>query len=187
MDLLWNFDALRRLSDATAGAHRKELPPTNEYVEPGPLWWAFDPLGLHYRVEKEHPGSRYPGRQDKWRDAVLLIDEIDKADPDVPNDLLEPFGTKSFIVRETGEQVSAKRDVLLILTTNGERELPPAFLPRCYRPCDRTSLNHGSSRSPDKSLVMTAKVYTRVLRRKSWTFGERRRKTAIGPQALPSS
>ena len=61
----------------------------------------------------------------------MLIDEIDKADPDVPNDLLEPFDVGSFTVRETNDRVERKRDVLLILTTNGERELPPAFLRRC--------------------------------------------------------
>ena len=65
------------------------------------------------------------------KDAVLLLDEIDKADPDVPNDLLEPFGNKTFTVRETGEKVRATRDVLVILTTNRERELPQAFLRRC--------------------------------------------------------
>ncbi len=62
---------------------------------------------------------------------MLLLDEIDKADPDVPNDLLEPFDRETFLVRETGETISATRPTLLVLTTNGERELPPAFLRRC--------------------------------------------------------
>jgi MoxR-like ATPase len=128
-DLLWTFDALRRLSDATAGAQHRELLATESYVEPGPVWWAFDPV-----TAAKRPGGRIfidPASVPAGThcgDAVLLIDEIDKADPDVPNDLLEPFGAKSFTVRETGEQIAATRDVLLILTTNGERELPPAFL-----------------------------------------------------------
>ena len=131
-DLLWSFDALRRLSDATAGAQFRELPATSSYVEPGPLWWAFDPVGaassrgLQTTID---PGLSATDGQ--GQDAVLLLDEIDKADPDVPNDLLEPIGAKSFTVRETGERVSAMRDVLLIVTTNGERELPQAFLRRC--------------------------------------------------------
>jgi MoxR-like ATPase len=65
--------------------------------------------------------------------AVVLLDEIDKADPDVPNDLLEAFESRRFTVRETGFKIEALRDrrVLLMLTSNGERELPPAFLRRC--------------------------------------------------------
>jgi MoxR-like ATPase len=65
--------------------------------------------------------------------AVVLLDEIDKADPDVPNDLLEPFDLKEFTVRETNDRVrlTDNRDLLMILTTNGEREMPPAVLRRC--------------------------------------------------------
>jgi MoxR-like ATPase len=70
-------------------------------------------------------------RRRRSEKAVVLLDEIDKADPDVPNDLLEPFDLKSFTVRETNDHITAKRDALLILTTNGERELPQAFLRRC--------------------------------------------------------
>ena len=99
-DLLWSFDALRRLSDATAGAQFRELPATSSYVEPGPLWWAFDPVGaassrgLQTTID---PGLSATDGQ--GQDAVLLLDEIDKADPDVPNDLLEPIGAKSFTVK----------------------------------------------------------------------------------------
>jgi MoxR-like ATPase len=126
---LWKFDALRRLSDATAGAHRQKLLQVSEYIEPGPMWRAFDPSGA---TKARGAITRLDSGSDSGDiDAVLLLDEIDKADPDVPNDLLEPFGAKSFTVRETGEQITATRDVLLILTTNGERELPPAFLRRC--------------------------------------------------------
>jgi MoxR-like ATPase len=64
--------------------------------------------------------------------AVVLLDEIDKADPDVPNDLLEPLDVQEFTVEETQYQVRQDtRKVLVIITTNGERELPPAFLRRC--------------------------------------------------------
>jgi MoxR-like ATPase len=125
-DLLWNFDALRRLRDSTAG---QQLPPTSEYVEPGLVWWAFDPISASKRGSKvlSDPGANTSGGDD----AVLLLDEIDKADPDVPNDLLEPFDEKTFTVRETSEPVKARRNVLLFFTTNRERELPQAFLRRC--------------------------------------------------------
>jgi MoxR-like ATPase len=138
-DLLWSFDALRRLNDATLQG--QTLLPPRHYVDPGPLWWAFDPEtaaqrgtlplsptddgGIEVRDPGVAPADGAAGR------AVVLLDEIDKADPDVPNDLLEPFGSRSFTVRDTGDRVRARREVLLVLTTNGERELPPAFLRRC--------------------------------------------------------
>jgi MoxR-like ATPase len=135
-DLLWTFDALRRLSDASTPDQL--LLDKRYYVDPGTLWWAFDPTSAHQRGTEgeiserqrarekgEQRGSGTDGR------AVVLLDEIDKADPDVPNDLLEPFDLKLFTVRETNDIVTARREALLILTTNGERELPPAFLRRC--------------------------------------------------------
>jgi len=137
-DLLWTFDTLRRLSDAqTAG---QDLLPKQYYVDPGTLWWAFDPETAAQRGVEALPAahSRHlaidPGvmpRRPRSGKAVVLLDEIDKADPDVPNDLLEPFDLKSFTVRETNDRITAKRETLLILTTNGERELPQAFLRRC--------------------------------------------------------
>ena len=71
--------------------------------------------------------------RDHDRPAIVLIDEVDKADPDVPNDLLVPFGSLTFVVTETDESVTApqSRRPLLMLTTNEERDLPPAFLRRC--------------------------------------------------------
>ena len=128
-DLLWTFDALRRLSDASMPD--QPLLEKRYYVDPGTLWWAFDPGSAHQRgttgkIMKEHrvrePGERRGIASDGR--TVVLLDEIDKADPDVPNDLLEPFDLKSFTVRETNDPVIATREVLLILTTNGERELP---------------------------------------------------------------
>jgi len=135
-DLLWSFDALRRLSDASTRGQR--LLAKRYYVDPGTLWWAFDPKSARQRgTEGDIPKqqqARYGGEQrgrGSKDQAIVLLDEIDKADPDVPNDLLEPFDLKQFTVRETNDTVKAKREVLLILTTNGERELPPAFLRRC--------------------------------------------------------
>ena len=132
-DLLWRFDTLRRLNDAQT--HAASLQPRQYYVEPGRLWWAFDPesaatRGRRCQVDAEHRTVN-PGLPGPDPRAVVLLDEIDKADPDVPNDLLEPFDTGSFTVRDTDDAITRQREVLLILTTNGERELPPAFLRRC--------------------------------------------------------
>ena len=133
-DLLSSFDALQRLSHAQL---KSKLQPPQAYVVPGKLRWAISPKsagqrGLKAQVKQvvlEDPGV-YPKKSAKQ--ATLLLDEIDKADPDVPNDLLESLDERSFTVPETGDRIRPEReDVLIILTTNGERELPPAFLRRC--------------------------------------------------------
>jgi MoxR-like ATPase len=136
-DLLWKYDTLRRLS---AAQNRDEtLLPNQYYVEPGSLWWAFDPTTAAQRgkakIEAKHRVSDpdLSTNVTMKNNAVVLLDEIDKADPDVPNDLLEPFDLKQFTVRETNDRVELTddRDLLMILTTNGEREMPPAVLRRC--------------------------------------------------------
>ncbi len=137
-DLLWKYDTLGRLS-AAQNPEETLLPP-QYYVEPGTLWWAFDPKtatqrGIQIEIKPQHC-VRDPDLGTNVttpNNAVVLLDEIDKADPDVPNDLLEPFDLKEFTVRETNDRVSLTddRDLLMILTTNGEREMPPAVLRRC--------------------------------------------------------
>lgn len=127
-DLLWEIDQLQRLSDANVGQLRE----IGDYVRPGVLWHAFDPAGAARRM----PGSGADAdaaRSDAARRAVVLLDEIDKADPDVPNNLLVALGSLQFTVDETGEEVRAAADAgpFVMLTTNDERELPAAFLRRC--------------------------------------------------------
>jgi MoxR-like ATPase len=133
-DLLWRFDTIRRLSDAHI---TRGVLPDVEYIEPGILWWAFDRAGARRRglppnrkptVEPiEPPGDR----RDHLR-AVILLDEIDKADPDVPNNLLVPLGSHEFELPELEEPlIKAQERPLVMLTTNDERELPAAFLRRC--------------------------------------------------------
>lgn len=109
LDLLYRLDAVERLADAEL----QRLDVTNEkYVKRGRLWEAMD---------LARGGDALP---------VLLIDEIDKADADVPNALLDVLGNRSFAVAPLGERVSGRLP-LIILTTNEERELPAAFVRRC--------------------------------------------------------
>jgi MoxR-like ATPase len=129
--LLWEVDLLRRLHDAQRkkGKLSRDYTP---YIEPGPLWWAFDPNSAACRGGSERVLEDPAGKTMDAR-AVVLLDEIDKADPDVPNNLLVPLGSLQFQVKETGTRVSTSSDQapLVIITSNEERELPPAFLRRC--------------------------------------------------------
>lgn len=139
-DLLARFDAVQRLNDATGG---KGVLPDECYLDPGVLWWAFDAadaemrgadLAVFEKAQRERfkKAKRLPGDDGgAARDAVVLLDEIDKAEPDVPNDLLEPLDRAEFRVKPTDHEVSRKNDVFIVITTNGERELPPAFMRRC--------------------------------------------------------
>ncbi|MEU1500504.1 MoxR family ATPase [Streptomyces sp. NPDC005732] len=117
-DLLWRFDALRRLNDAQAQQLHDDI---QHYYAKGPLWQAFE--------------------QSCGRRSVVLIDEIDKADPDLPNSLLGPLGSLSFALPWNLDQdhnahnavvsVAEESAPLVVVTTNDERELPKPFLRRC--------------------------------------------------------
>ncbi|MFY0568932.1 AAA family ATPase [Archangium lansingense] len=132
-DLLWVFDAVSRLSDAQTGKAREEF----HYVKPGVLWWAFNRESAVRRgtppdvdvVKAQEPNAELNQKRQGAR-AVVLIDEIDKAEPDVPNDLLVPLGSLQFTVGEKPPIVAAQPP-FVVLTSNDERELPAAFLRRC--------------------------------------------------------
>ncbi|WP_224247426.1 AAA family ATPase [Hyalangium gracile] len=132
-DLLWVFDAVKRLSDAQAGDAKEEF----HYVKPGVLWWAFNRESAARRgtppdvnvAEAQEPNAVVNQKRHAER-AVVLIDEIDKADPDVPNDLLVPLGSLQFTVGERPPILAAQAP-FVVLTSNDERELPAAFLRRC--------------------------------------------------------
>jgi MoxR-like ATPase len=132
-DLLYEIDYVRRFQDAQPGAGGlKEM---QHYINPGLLWRAFDPDGAK-QCRASSPA--YPsatahrtGKPEPREGVVALLDEIDKADPDVPNNLLLPLGSYEFHIDELNAKVYAQRRVLLILTTNNERRLPDAFLRRC--------------------------------------------------------
>ena len=105
---LYEYDAVTRLRDSQLGDERvKDI---SNYIEKGKLWEAF--------VSDER--------------AVLLIDEIDKADIEFPNDLLQEIDRMEFYVYETKETVKAIHRPIVIITSNNEKELPDAFLRRCF-------------------------------------------------------
>jgi MoxR-like ATPase len=105
---LYEYDAVSRLRDSQLGDERvKDI---HNYIVKGVLWQAFT---------ADQP-------------VVLLIDEIDKADIEFPNDLLREIDRMEFYVYETREMVRAKHRPLVIITSNNEKELPDAFLRRCF-------------------------------------------------------
>lgn len=118
LDLLYRVDWVERLADAQVPGR---LDPTNtRYVKHGPLWQAMEP--------------ETPAAGNDHAPPVLLIDEIDKADVDVPNALLDVLGNRSFTVPHIQRPPVRAKDgwhPLIIITTNEERELPPAFVRRC--------------------------------------------------------
>ena len=130
-DLLSGFDAVARLGDAQL----RQENPKQSYVVPGSLWWALNPEAAARRGTVKIAGLKAladPDPEGSRDNALLLLDEIDKADPDIPNDLLEVLDENKFTVPETGHEIERKRqELLIVLTTNGERELPPAFMRRC--------------------------------------------------------
>jgi MoxR-like ATPase len=130
-DLLWKVDHLRRLQDAQTRTLKHDFSP---YINPGVFWWAFDRQSAFEQRNKLIPQIEDQNKTGEITDrseAVVLLDEIDKADPDVPNNLLVPLGSLSFTVDETGEVVRATQTPLVFITTNEERQLPVAFLRRC--------------------------------------------------------
>jgi MoxR-like ATPase len=145
-DLLWRFDAIRRLSDAQIHSltTKDEMPKKSyfPYIDPGVLWWIFDPESAQMRgaITHDKDDLGFPKAEDlalndsaqAKKGSVLLIDEIDKADLDFPNNLLVPLGSNSFRVDEIGLEVKSKADApLIIITSNGERKMPEAFIRRC--------------------------------------------------------
>lgn len=105
---LYEYDAVSRLRDSQLGDDR--VHDINNYIKRGKLWDAF--------TSEER--------------TVLLIDEVDKADIEFPNDLLLEIDKMEFHVYETGERVVAKNRPVVIITSNNEKELPDAFLRRCF-------------------------------------------------------
>ncbi len=104
---LYEYDAVSRLRDSQLGEKIKDI---SKYIKKGKIWNAFETKNK----------------------SVLLIDEIDKADIEFPNDLLQELDKMEFHVYETGELIKANRRPIVIITSNNEKELPEAFLRRCF-------------------------------------------------------
>ena len=104
---LYEYDAVSRLRDSQLGDER--VNDVSNYIRKGKLWDAFE----------------------SKQKVVLLIDEIDKADIEFPNDLLQELDKMAFYVYETGQTISARQRPVVIITSNNEKELPEAFLRRC--------------------------------------------------------
>lgn len=141
-DLQYSFDAVRRLAEAQAlGASRSEIAElldTSRFINPGCLWWCFNWKTAQKQSQKSICGAARPEAPEGWNPekdgCVLLLDEIDKADADLPNGLLETLGNGGFTVPYINQAVTLDKDVpspLIVITTNEERELPAAFLRRC--------------------------------------------------------
>lgn len=140
-ELRWTEDLVDRLSDAQRAAHVEHSGAKSylDYVEPGPLWWAFswsDAVTQSARRNSVDPADApIPSQPDKRchpsKGIVFLIDEIDKAEPELPNSLLEALGSREFGVKERSDPVRADNWPLVIVTTNESRILPEAFLRRC--------------------------------------------------------
>ncbi|MDA3919144.1 MAG: MoxR family ATPase [Salinisphaera sp.] len=105
---LYEYDAVSRLRDSQLGDPKVQ--DIGHYIVPGPLWECF--------AADEQP--------------VLLIDEIDKADIEFPNDLLREIDRMAFDVYETRQTIEARHRPIIIITSNNEKELPDAFLRRCF-------------------------------------------------------
>ena len=104
---LYEYDAVSRLRDSQMGGIIKDI---SKYIKKGKIWNAFE-------TKKK---------------SVLLIDEIDKADIEFPNDLLQELDKMEFYVYETGQTIKADNRPIVIITSNNEKELPEAFLRRCF-------------------------------------------------------
>ncbi|MCJ8294419.1 MAG: MoxR family ATPase [Colwellia sp.] len=105
---LYEYDAVSRLRDSQLGDEK--VNDIGNYIIKGKLWQAFE--------EEQRP--------------ILLIDEIDKADIEFPNDLLQELDKMEFFVYETQQVIKAKQRPIIIITSNNEKELPDAFLRRCF-------------------------------------------------------
>jgi MoxR-like ATPase len=178
-DLLWHFDAVARLAEAQLAGALKWSPEevrqrldVRSFVTPRPLWWALNWKSAAKQAEAAK--IEIPKTPEGWQPgqgAVVLIDEIDKADSDLPNGLLEVLGQGSFRPEGFDKGFGLEGEMpLVIITTNEERSLPDAFLRRCLvlhidLPRDRDQLRdllvargraHFGTRASDKVLAEAA-------------------------------
>lgn len=152
-DLLYSYDPVSRLAQAQVLAGRRQSGEKSgeesgetwetdiaeiRFVRPRALWWAFDWKSASGQARQYYVPEKPPVRPKGWKigdGCVVLIDEIDKADSDLPNGLLESLGNTGFDVPPARQFVALPETAqapLVLITTNEERELPAAFLRRCF-------------------------------------------------------
>ena len=142
-ELMWSFDAVQRLAEAQVASATttdekvlQEKIEVKNFVRPGPIWWAFDWESANEQLRPhEKPPARLPAKWEQRDGVVILIDEIDKAESDVPNGLLEAFGSREFTPQGWDDPITMPDDAappLMVITTNEERVLPDAFVRRCF-------------------------------------------------------
>ncbi|HAT50517.1 MAG: MoxR family ATPase [Nitrospirae bacterium] len=163
-DLYYKIDMVRRLADAHVekGDGMVNVSDLEKYIRPGPFWWAFDPTGAEGIMSKSRGNNNEPssktdvqickaqdiaGKEVKNPEGTLiLLDEMDKADPDLPNNLLRTLGNMEFHIPELGKTIEAppsnpavsfseefKKRPLIFLTTNDEQTFSEPFIRRCIR------------------------------------------------------
>ncbi|MEW8627232.1 MAG: MoxR family ATPase [Candidatus Thiodiazotropha sp.] len=136
-DLTNEFDHLQRLHDAhSAGGNSDSIKADWEYNRPGIFWWAFNrPSAQNRGRDDERARAAFKGvervQKDGANHTLLLIDEIDKAEPDLPNDLLDTIERRRIELRDGSFIAADKSQTFTIITSNRERTLPAAFLRRC--------------------------------------------------------
>lgn len=141
-ELMWTFDAVQRLAEAQIlseickdEAELQKRIAVKKFVRPGPLWWAYDWGSAEEQLDSVDAPPKSPENWSPTNGVVVLIDEIDKAESDVPNGLLEALGAREFkpLGRNTPVALSSETAApLIVITTNEERILPNAFVRRCF-------------------------------------------------------
>jgi MoxR-like ATPase len=115
-DILYTYDSIGRLRDAQLAASGRMSPEEISRTSDPGLYVRYGPMGEAYLQDKR---------------TVVLVDEIDKADIDFPNDLLLELDERRFVIDETGQAIVARNDPIVFITSNDEKDLPDAFLRRC--------------------------------------------------------
>lgn len=144
-DLLWTFDAVQRLAEAQVISSiyktesdlekLKQEIDVRRFVQPGPIWWALNWTSARNQLGTSAAEPERPAGWSPEQSVVVLIDEIDKAESDLPNGLLEAFGMRQFTPLGWDEPVTMPTGTtapLIVVTTNEERVLPDAFVRRCF-------------------------------------------------------
>ncbi len=170
-------DHLQRLHDAHAQTNTEKLANEWTYLKPGIFWWTYNRESAKRRGGDKEEAKKfkvmldYPVAGTERKESlhtVLLLDEIDKAEPDLPNDLLEPLDRRSFVVANVGEiKADINLQTLTIITTNQERELPSAFLRRCVtltieKPITNKLIQIGQQHYPKSDINLITKLAEQI-------------------------